>query len=75
VGTTIAVGNQPSSLAFDGTNMWVANYGSNTVMKFNAATGSQIGNDITVGNNPIALAFDGTDMWVANYGSTSVIKR
>ena len=35
------VGSNPTALAFDGIYMWVANYGSNTVMMFNAATGAK----------------------------------
>lgn len=30
---TYRVGSQPFALAFDGANMWVANYGENTVSK------------------------------------------
>jgi YVTN family beta-propeller protein len=68
-----AVGTNPRALAFDGTNIWVANYGDGTVQKVNPATGAA-GSPITVGTNPYALAFDGANVWVANYGSNSVQK-
>jgi YVTN family beta-propeller protein len=68
-----AVGTNPRALAFDGTNIWVANYGDGAVQKVNPATGAT-GSPITVGSNPYALAFDGSSIWVANYGSNSVQK-
>jgi YVTN family beta-propeller protein len=68
-----AVGTNPRALAFDGTNIWVANYGDGTVQKVNPATGAT-GPPINVGTNPYALAFDGSSIWVANYGSNSVQK-
>jgi len=75
VASPITVGNQPSALAFDGTNMWVANRGSDTIARYNVFTGDMVGTEIAVGIQPVALAFDGTNMWVANYGSANVIKR
>jgi hypothetical protein len=40
--STIKVAPSPDALAFDGTNMRVANYYSNSVMRFNAS-GVQVG--------------------------------
>lgn len=34
---TYRVGPEPSGMAFDGANIWVANYGSDTVMKIGVA--------------------------------------
>ena len=72
--SAITVGNLPHALAFDGTNMWVANNGSNTFTRYNATTGAAVGSAVTVGSQPIALAFDGTNMWVANYGSNYIAR-
>ncbi len=67
---TFGVGNGPSGVAFDGTNMWVANSGSDTVTELSPA-GATLGT-FSVGGNPDAIAFDGTNMWVANSGSDTV---
>jgi YVTN family beta-propeller protein len=60
------VGSSPTAVAFDGTNVWVANFNSKSVSRINAVTGEKVLPDITVGTGPTALAFDGTRMWVAN---------
>jgi len=67
----IPVGWNPQGLAFDGTNVWVANsYGfypeGNSVSKINASTGaaSYYGN---LDQGPCALAFDGSYIYVACY--------
>jgi DNA-binding beta-propeller fold protein YncE len=72
--SAITVGNLPSALAFDGTNVWVANNGSNTFTRYLATTGAAVGSAVTVGSQPIALAFDGTNVWVANYGSNYIAR-
>lgn len=63
----------PRGVAFDGANIWVANYDSNTVTKLNAATGGSIGT-YAVGTNPYGVAFDGANIWVANISSNNVTK-
>jgi DNA-binding beta-propeller fold protein YncE len=69
---TFAVGTQPVAIAFDGTNMWVANYGSNNVTKL-SPSGATLGT-FAVGDGPMGIAFDGTNMWVTNAGSNNVTK-
>ena len=49
---TYAVGDGPYGIAFDGANIWVANYDSDNVTKLNAATGAVVGT-YAVGNGPI----------------------
>ncbi len=66
------VGKEPSALAFDGTFMYVANKGDNTVTRIRTGTGVVEGTPITVGKEPSALAFDGTFMYVANRGDGNV---
>ena len=64
----------------DGTRVYVANTGSNTVSVFNTATGQLIDADpnvagtqsISVGSSPSALAISGTRLYVANTGSNTV---
>jgi DNA-binding beta-propeller fold protein YncE len=65
------VGIHLALMAFDGTNIWVANYGSNTLTKLQTSDGTVAGT-FSVGANPIA--FDGADIWVANVGGNRVTK-
>jgi hypothetical protein len=57
-------------LRFDGTNIWVTNYGSNSVTEL-SLSGAVLGTH-AMGTNPFGIAFDGAHMWVANHGSNSV---
>ncbi len=68
-----AVDSSPWGLAFDGANIWVANYGSHNVNKLRPSDGSVMGT-YTVGNWPIAIAFDGANIWVVNNSSNNVMK-
>ena len=67
----------PAALAFDGTNMWVANSFGNSVTEFNGATGStlQTWSDPSYGfNDPSSIVYDGQDIWVVNaYGSSPTL--
>jgi YVTN family beta-propeller protein len=71
--TTFAVGTQPRGVCFDGANIWVANYGSNTVTKLQANDGKVLGT-FAVGTQPANVAFDGANIWATNYGSGNVTK-
>ena len=62
---TIAVGDTPRVVSSDGTHVWVANYGSNTVTELNASTG-QVVQTISVGSQPSAISSDGTHVWVTS---------
>jgi YVTN family beta-propeller protein len=68
---TFSVGASPAGVAFDGTNIWVTNSGSNNVTELLASTGAVVGT-YSVGTSPAGLAFDGTNIWVANSGSNNV---
>jgi hypothetical protein len=69
----VQAGQDPRALGFDGSNIWVANYGAATVTKIRANDGANLGY-FQVGNNPSAIAFDGANIWVALYGSNSVVE-
>ena len=69
---TFNVGKFPIGVAFDGTNVWVANSVSNNVTKLRASDGSVLG--AFVGEFPIGVAFDGTNIWVANGEGNNVTK-
>jgi DNA-binding beta-propeller fold protein YncE len=60
-------------MAFDGVNIWISNFASNTVTKLRAKDGTMLGT-FAVGSNPVGLAFDGANIWVANQQNSSLSK-
>jgi len=56
-------------VAYDGTNIYVTNYGSNNVSVIDPATNT-VTATITVGTDPNGVAYDGTNIYVTN--STAV---
>ena len=62
---TYRAGDGPSALAFDGSNIWVANEFGDSVTKLSASDGGTLGT-FPVGDGPRALVFDGQSVWVAN---------
>ena len=72
-GASFAVGSAPFGVAFDGANIWVANFGSGNVTKLRASDGANLG-AFGVGSAPFGVAFDGANIWVANFGSGTVTK-
>ncbi len=68
---TVAVGTNPVGVSSDGTHVWVANYGANTVSEINAATGAVVATK-AVGSFPYGVSSDGTHVWVANLGANTV---
>ena len=61
---TVPVGDGPVALAFDGTDLWVANSLDDTVMKL--ALDGWVLETFDVGTRSSALLFDGEAIWVAN---------
>ena len=70
---TVPVGTYPRGVAFDGTNIWVANYVSGTVSKVDPVSNT-VTATVTVGTYPEGVAIDGTNIWVTNRGSGTVSK-
>lgn len=66
----IGIGIAHYGVAYDGANIWVANYSRNTVTKLRASDGSLVATYRVAG--PWGMAFDGEDMWVANYSGGTV---
>ena len=62
--TEFTAGAGSEGLAFDGANMWVANFNDNTVTELKASDGSLI-RTVPAGTAPFALAFDGANIWVS----------
>jgi len=70
--TYTGTGSGPDGIAFDGANMWTANYYGSSVTKI--APGGSMTTYTGTGSYPIGIAFDGTNMWTANYEGSSVTK-
>ena len=70
---TFATGANADGVAFDGSNIWVANSFSNTLSKIRATDGANLGT-VATGANPGGVAFDGVNIWVPNNGSDTVSK-
>ena len=73
VSATFPAGPFPFGMAFDGANLWVANNHGNSVTKFQARDGAQLGT-YPVGQFPEGVAFDGANVWVTNFGGNTVTK-
>jgi hypothetical protein len=59
--TTFKVGSQPYGVAFDGANIWTANFGDGTVTKLRANDGEVLGT-FKVGVEPYGVTFDGANI-------------
>ena len=70
---TFAVGGAPIAVAFDGTDIWVANLLDNTVTKLRSSDGSKLGTFV-VGTHPSGLCSEGANIWVANSDAGNVTK-
>jgi hypothetical protein len=70
---TVTVGNSPANPVFDGTNIWVQNFSSNTVTVVRASSGAVLatltGNGLS---GPNTAAFDGERILVTNSFGDSV---
>src|SRR5215470_2526185 len=72
--TSFTTSTTPIAFAFDGANMWVVNFGANTVSKLRASDGVVLGTFSVPGIFPAGVAFDGINIWVANSDSNFVTK-
>src|ERR1700674_3558632 len=71
--TSFSVGSQPYGVAFDGANIWTANFGDGTVTKLRANDGEVLGT-FKAGAEPYGVTFDGANIWVSNVGDGTVDK-
>ena len=71
--TRFTVGSQPYGVAFDGANIWTANFGDGTVTKLRANDGEVLGT-FKLGGAPYGVTFDGANVWVSNQGEGAVTK-
>lgn len=61
-----------SDAVFDGTYVWTANSGSNTVSRFLPSDSSRI-SEVSVGGSPQSIIYDGASIWTVN-GNLTVSK-
>jgi DNA-binding beta-propeller fold protein YncE len=66
-------GGGPRALAFDGTNMWAANYAEGTLAKIDRDTGTVV--TYPVAAHPVGIAFDGTNLWVSHYTTPGIVTK
>jgi hypothetical protein len=86
---TAALFNSPSGITSDGTNLYVADSGNNTIRKIIIASGKvtifagsangDSGSDDGIGttarfNNPLGVTTDGTNLYIADYGNHTIRK-
>jgi YVTN family beta-propeller protein len=62
---TVAVGDEPLALAWNGTSLWVANRGDGTLQEIDPGAGAVL-RTIPVGEDPFLVAADGGRVWVAH---------
>jgi DNA-binding beta-propeller fold protein YncE len=60
-------------VAFDGTNIWVANQSNSTITEMRASDGALLG-IFRSGPFPQGVAFDGVDIWIADENGSGVSK-
>jgi DNA-binding beta-propeller fold protein YncE len=63
----------PFGIVFDGSNVWVSNFGDGTstsLQKLN--DGATVIQDVTVGHGPSFLCFDGANIWVPNFNDNTI---
>jgi YVTN family beta-propeller protein len=65
------VGGDPRDMIFDGTDLWVSNYGDGTVSRVSRTSGAVLAT-IAVGTKPYGIAYGSGSVWVANYGDDTV---
>ena len=60
-------------MAYDGTQIWVANHNNYSVTELDATTGLRVIRGPGYGfDEPTAISSDGTDVWVADPGDQSI---
>jgi DNA-binding beta-propeller fold protein YncE len=74
-GIAVKVGSQPYGVAFDGKNIWTANFADapGSVTKIRARDGKVL-STYKVGHQPLGVTFDGENIWVADNFDNTVTK-
>jgi ABC-type transport system substrate-binding protein/DNA-binding SARP family transcriptional activator/streptogramin lyase len=67
----VPVGQSPTAIAYADGSVWVANGGTNTVMRINPRT-HEVVREILVGGDPVAIAATSSTVWVVNAADGTV---
>ena len=67
----VLVGQSPSAITFAAGSLWVANGGTNTVMRIDLRA-HMVVREVAVGADPVAIAATGSDVWVVNASDGTV---
>ena len=67
----VLVGQSPSATTFAAGSLWVANGGTNTVMRIDLRAHIVV-REVAVGADPVAIAATGSDVWVVNASDGTV---
>jgi YVTN family beta-propeller protein len=67
----VPVGQSPTAITFAAGSLWVANGGTNTVMRIDPRAHIVV-REVTVGADPVAIAATGSDVWVVNASDGTV---
>jgi DNA-binding beta-propeller fold protein YncE len=69
------LGNKPLSIAFDGTNLWTANFGGSvSIIPVLSSTPYTVTNVSAGFSTPWGIVFDGAHIWVVDAGSRTLLK-
>jgi YVTN family beta-propeller protein len=73
VAARVETGHKPCGILGVGGTVWVSNYGDNTLVTVDPATGS-VGAPVPTGSGPCGLAAGAGSIWVEDYGSDQVTR-
>ena len=65
-------GSNPSGLAWDGTHLWLADDGTNTIYKLDPTDGRVLSSFKSPGSSPRGLVWDGNHLWHADNATRKV---
>jgi S-layer homology domain len=69
------LGNNPYSIAFDGTNIWTANEGVPGSVSIITPQSPYTMTTVTTGfNSPAGILYDGANIWVTDYGAGTLLR-
>ncbi|UCC29440.1 MAG: hypothetical protein JSU86_14705 [Phycisphaerales bacterium] len=67
-------GSSPCDLAWDGTHLWLADDGTDTIYKLDPSDGSVLSSFQSPGSQPRGMIWDGTHLWHSDNGTRKLYK-
>ncbi len=69
---TSALGNQPTGIAFDGSRIWTANFGSSvSIVSLNPTVVTTVSTGLS---QPEGILYDGSNIWVTDVSASTLLK-